>query len=75
MEMLTNCVTFNNGSFDRIYSKEGRDENALYLEDGKPMLFGKNKEYGIVQHGFDLKVVKVGEGGYTLNDILVHDSL
>ncbi|MCI5492237.1 MAG: 2-oxoacid:ferredoxin oxidoreductase subunit beta [Prevotellaceae bacterium] len=74
VEMLTNCVTFNNGSFDRIYSKEGRDENALYLEDGKPMLFGKNKEYGIVQHGFDLKVVKVGEGGYTLNDILVHDS-
>ena len=38
------------------------------------MLFGVDKEYGLMQEGFGLKVVKLGENGVTEKDILVHDA-
>ena len=37
-------------------------------------LFGVDKEYGLMQEGFGLKVVKLGENGVTEKDILVHDA-
>ena len=37
-------------------------------------MFGENNEFGLVQEGFGLKVVKIGENGYTLDDVLVHDA-
>ena len=73
-EILQNCVIFNDGTHENVYSKEGRKKNAIYLEHGKPMIFGENNEYGIMQEGFGLKVVKIGEKGITENDILVHDA-
>ena len=73
-EILQNCVIFNNGTHDAVYSKEGRAENAIYLKHGEKMLFGKDNEYGIVQEGFGVKAVKLGEDGYTEADVLVHDA-
>lgn len=73
-EVLQNCVIFNNGTHDSVYTKEGRAKNAIYLEHGKPMIFGENNEYGLAQEGFGLKVVKLGENGVTEKDILVHDA-
>ena len=73
-EILQNCVIFNNGTFDSVYNKEGRKKNAIYVRHGQPLVFGENNEYGLVQQGFGLKVVKIGEGGVTLGDILVHDA-
>ncbi len=73
-EILQNCVIFNNGTHDAVYSKEGRSKNAIYVEHGKPLIFGENREYGIMQEGFGLKIVKIGENGITEDDILVHDA-
>ena len=73
-EILQNCVIFNNGTHDAVYSKEGRAKNAIYLRHGEKMLFGENNEYGIVQEGFNIKPVKLGEDGYTEADVLVHDA-
>lgn len=74
VEVLQNCVIFNNGTHDAIATSEGRKKNAIYLEHGKPMLFGENNEFGLMQEGFGLKVVKLGENGITEKDILVHDA-
>lgn len=73
-EILQNCVIFNNGTHDSVYNKPGRNKNAIYVEHGKPLIFGENKEFGLVQDGFGLKVVKIGENGITADDILVHDA-
>lgn len=73
-EILQNCVIFNNGCHDSVYTREGRKKNAIYVEDGQPLVFGENNEYGLMQEGFGLKVVKIGENGITLKDILIHDS-
>ena len=73
-EILQNCMIFNNGCYDPVYTKEGRKRNAIYVEDGKPLVFGENNEYGLVQDGFSLKVVEIGKDGYTIDDILIHNS-
>ena len=73
-EILQNCVIFNDGTHESVYSKEGRAKNAIYVEHGKPLIFGENREYGLMQEGFGLKVVKIGENGVTEKDILVHDA-
>ena len=73
-EILQNCVIFNNGVYDPIYNKENRKKNAIYLQHGKKLVFGENDEMGIVRDGFNLKVVKIGEGGWTMDDVLVHDA-
>ena len=73
-EILQNCMIFNNGAWDNVYTKEGRARNSIYVEHGKKLTFGPNNEYGLVQQGFGLKVVEIGKDGYTLDDVLVHDA-
>ncbi|MBP5365300.1 MAG: 2-oxoacid:ferredoxin oxidoreductase subunit beta [Bacteroidales bacterium] len=73
-EILQNCVIFNNGTHDAVYKPTDRKKNAIYVEHGKPLIFGENNEFGLVQDGFGLKVVKIGENGITEKDILVHDA-
>ncbi|MGI6243949.1 MAG: 2-oxoacid:ferredoxin oxidoreductase subunit beta [Prevotella sp.] len=73
-EILQNCVIFNNGIHGPVYTQAGRKKNAIYVEHGKPLVFGENNEFGLVQQGFGLKVVEIGKDGYTLDDVLIHDA-
>ena len=73
-EILQNCVIFNNGAYDPVYTKEGRKKNCIYVRHGEKLVFGENNEFGLVQKGFGLKVVEIGKDGYTLDDVLVHDA-
>ncbi|NDW13080.1 2-oxoacid:ferredoxin oxidoreductase subunit beta [Bacteroides sp. 214] len=74
VEVLQNCVIFNDGSQSRLATKADRAKNAIYLKQGEPMIFGENNEFGLMQEGFGLKVVKIGENGITEKDLLVHDA-
>lgn len=74
VEILQNCVIFNNDIHDCLLNKECRADNTIFLQHGQPMIFGKEKNKGLVLDGFDLKVVTIGENGITENDILVHDA-
>ena len=66
-------VIFNPQSYDDVYSKETRKANAIDLREGQPMGFGANNEFGLMQDGFGIKVVKLGENGITEKDLLIHD--
>jgi len=74
VEVLQNCVIFNDGIHDVVTGREVRDDRTIVLKDGQPMLFGKNNDKGLVLEGLKLKVVRLGENGVTEKDILVHDS-
>ncbi len=74
VEILQNCVIYNDGAYKAITSKETRDDNQIWLKHGEPMIFGKEKNKGLVLDGLELKVVKIGENGITKDDILVHDA-
>jgi len=73
VEIMQNCVIFNDGAWDPIYDKEHRDDNMLYLEAGKPLLFGKDKNKGIRLNGLMPEIVDVGPGAASTDDLLVHD--
>ncbi len=75
VEILQNCVIFNNQVHAIVTAKEYKDDHQLHLKHGEPMLFGKEKEKGIRlnKETMKLEVVKIGENGITLDDILVHD--
>lgn len=73
VEILQNCVIFNDGCFTPITSKELRADNQIYLKNGEPMIFGENLEKGIILGPNGLAVVKLGENGLTEADLLVHD--
>ena len=73
VEVLQNCVVFNDKVFDPITSKETREGNQLRLAHGKPMRFGKDLKNGLRLNGLALEVVTLGENGVTEADLLVHD--
>ena len=73
MEMLTNCVIFNDGAHKAISDPEVRADRTITLRKGEKMVFGKDSDRGLVFDGRKLRVVHIGEGGYTMDDVLVHD--
>ena len=74
VEVLQNCMIFNNGAFAWFTDREERLNRTIHLRHGEKMLFGTDLDLGLVQDGFGLKAVKLGEDGYTIDDVLVHDA-
>ncbi len=74
VEILQNCVIFNNGIHNAITDKEVRADRTIHLRHGEKMIFGKDGNRGLVRDGFLLKAVTIGEDGYTIDDVLVHDA-
>ncbi|MDR0728870.1 MAG: 2-oxoacid:ferredoxin oxidoreductase subunit beta [Prevotellaceae bacterium] len=73
-ELLQNCVIFNDGAHAAITQKAVRDDRTIVLRHGEPMIFGINRDKGLVLDGLQLKVVRIGEKGITKKDILVHNA-
>jgi len=74
VEVLQNCVIFNDGIHETVTGKEVRDDRTLILKHGEPMLFGKENDKGLILDGLKLRVVKLGEKGITEKSILIHDA-
>ena len=72
VEVFQNCVIFNPTEWTGLDDRRTRDDNTLYLEHGKPMVFGKNLDKGIRLNGFKPEVVELGNG-ITEADLIVHD--
>lgn len=74
VEILQNCMIFNNGIHNYITDRATRADRIIHLVHGEKMIFGANGDKGLVQDGFGLKAVTIGQDGYTLDDVLVHDA-
>ncbi len=74
IEVLQNCVIYNDKTHEAITDKKFKADRTIVLLHGEKMLFGKNKEKGLVLDGLKIKAVTLGQDGYTLEDILVHDA-
>lgn len=72
VEVYQNCNVFNDGAFDYAKEKDVKDDNTLYLEHGKPLIFGKDKRRGIRLNGHEPEVVELG-GNIKEDDLLFHD--
>ncbi|MBQ6571871.1 MAG: 2-oxoacid:ferredoxin oxidoreductase subunit beta, partial [Alistipes sp.] len=75
VEALVNCVIFNDKTHAAFAGdKATRTENTITLRHGEKMLFGKDNQKGLVFENMRLKVVTIGEDGYTVDDVLTHDA-
>jgi 2-oxoglutarate ferredoxin oxidoreductase subunit beta len=73
VEIYQNCNIFNDGAFDELTGRDTKDDAVLYLEHGKPMIFGKDRDRGIRLVGYRPEVVAIGEAGVSEDDLLFHD--
>ena len=73
VEILQNCMIFNDKAHAAITDRAVRDDRTIILEHGKPMIFGKEKNKGLRFNGRCLEAVTIGENGITIDDIMIHD--
>jgi 2-oxoglutarate ferredoxin oxidoreductase subunit beta len=72
LEIYQNCNIFNDGAFEIFTEKGTKAQETLFLEHGKPLLFGANKEKGIKLDGFHPVIVDLNNGA-SADDCWVHD--
>ena len=75
LEIFQNCIVYNDGAFDAFAERKTAPETQIFLEHGKPLVFGKERDKGLrlAPGTFSLEVVPLGEGGVDESDLLVHD--
>ncbi|WND01871.1 2-oxoacid:ferredoxin oxidoreductase subunit beta [Temperatibacter marinus] len=75
VEILQNCIVYNDDAWSDITDKKTAQDKQLLLEHGEKMIFGKEGNKGIVfdMDSFSLKVVTIGENNITQEDVLTHD--
>jgi 2-oxoglutarate ferredoxin oxidoreductase subunit beta len=72
IEVYQNCKIFNDDVFGYATDKSIKADNVLYLQHGRPLVFGKDRTKGIRLHGLDPEVVEIANG-IAIDDLLVHD--
>ncbi|TAL61260.1 MAG: 2-oxoacid:ferredoxin oxidoreductase subunit beta [Bacteroidetes bacterium] len=71
VEIYQNCNVFNDGAFEVFTEKASKKEETLFIEHGKPLIFGANMDKGIKLDGFKPVVVNVAD--VSANDLWIHD--
>ncbi len=74
MEIMQNCIIFNDKAHELIASRETRDDYTIRLNHGKPMIFGRNMDKGLRLNGLNIEVVKLGNNGISEKDLIIHDA-
>ena len=72
MEIYQNCNIFNDGAFLAQTDRDQKAETVLILENGQPMIFGKEKDKGVRLDGNKPVIVDIGDK-WSIDDVLVHD--
>lgn len=72
LEIYQNCNIFNDGAFEVFTEKTSKADETIFLEQGKPLVFGANRDKGIKFEGFKPVVVNLNDG-YSADDLWIHD--
>ncbi|MBL7697283.1 MAG: 2-oxoacid:ferredoxin oxidoreductase subunit beta [Chitinophagaceae bacterium] len=72
LEIYQNCNIFNDGAFEIFTEKSSKPDETLFLEQGKPLIFGAQQNKGIKLDGFKPIVIELSEG-HSPSDLWIHD--
>jgi 2-oxoglutarate/2-oxoacid ferredoxin oxidoreductase subunit beta len=72
LEIYQNCNIFNDAAFEIFTEKTTKLNETLFLEQGKPLIFGPQQNKGIKLDGFRPIVVEIGNG-VSADDLWIHD--
>ena len=70
VEIFQNCVVFNPTAWDHTTHADVKDDNILYLEEGQPLVFGKDRRNALRLDGLEPKIVEVDKTKES--DLLIH---
>jgi len=73
IEILQNCLIFNDGAWAGVTERSTRDDAKVELVHGQPLVFGKDRDRGIRLEGLTAVVVKAGKDGVPDDALLCHD--
>ena len=75
VEIFQNCIVYNDGVFDDFTAKQVASERQIFVEHDKPLMFGqeRNKGLRLNRETMTFEVITVGENGFELKDVHVHD--
>lgn len=73
LEIFQNCNIYNDGAFFQYTEKETKADNVLFLEQGKPMVFGKQMDKGIKLDGFKPVIISLNDSTFSKDDLVIHD--
>jgi 2-oxoglutarate ferredoxin oxidoreductase subunit beta len=73
LEIYQNCNVFNDGAFEIFTEKSSKKEETLFVEHGKPLVFGQNADKGVKLDGFKPVIVDLNDGNTSAADLWIHD--
>ena len=73
VEVLQNCIVFNDGAYESLADKATRDNARVLLEHGQPLVYGTARDRGIRLEGLQARSVPLGAAGAGEAGLLVHD--
>jgi 2-oxoglutarate ferredoxin oxidoreductase subunit beta len=74
VEVLVNCVIFNDNIHKNITDKSVRNEKTILLKHGEKMIYGNDNDKGIVLDGLKLKNVNLKDNENAIDNVLTHDA-
>jgi len=72
LEIYQNCNIFNDGAFEIFTEKKSKPDEALFLEQGKPLVYGADNDKGIRIDGLKPEMVDLKDG-FSQDDLWIHD--
>ncbi|MCR4316530.1 MAG: 2-oxoacid:ferredoxin oxidoreductase subunit beta [Planctomycetes bacterium] len=73
VEIWQNCHVFNNATFSGVTDRQVRSDQAIYLEHGRPLVFGKDRDKGIRLDNLSPHIVNLKDNGVKEDDLMFHD--
>ncbi len=71
VEVYQNCQVYNNDAYAWATDRKIKNDHLIYLEHGKPLIFGTERDKGIRLHGDEPEVVEMAKA--TPDDLVIHD--
>ncbi|MBK8914709.1 MAG: 2-oxoacid:ferredoxin oxidoreductase subunit beta [Phycisphaerales bacterium] len=72
VEIYQDCNVYNHAAFAFATDRETKEDNIVYVEHGKPLIFGKARDKGLRLSGSTPEVVRLAD--IAESELLVHDA-
>ncbi len=73
LEIYQNCNIFNDGAFFTYTEKDSKPDSCLFVEHGKPLVFGSDRSKGIMLKDMTPSIVDLTQDGVSESDLWIHD--
>ncbi len=73
VEIYQNCNIFNDGAFEVFTDKSSKPNTAVFVEHGKPIIFGENNSKGLRLDGALPVITDLASGSFGPDDLWIHD--